>query len=185
MGAQFGAGAVLSACTRTLAIFLPTPSLTATDSTANSSSNIAVKVAAGTGYVTVMRVSDSAVLFTDGLAVGREAACGGWVNVYQFLIPSAAAAEENTERHTVDLLFATYPAAAPLKGPARATAILNGYADAVGHVPAMQKEICGYWHSKDNIGSQEEAGRRWAGFRAKGLPVDVLVLDYKYKACDA
>ena len=152
MGAQFGAGAVLSACTRTLAIFLPTPSLTATDSTANSSSNIAVKVAAGTGYVTVMRVSDSAVLCTDGPAVGREAACGGWVNVYQFLIPSAAAAEENTERHTVDLLFATYPAAAPLKGPARATAILN-----VGHVPAMQKEICGYWHSKDNIGSQGEA----------------------------
>ena len=41
-----------------------------------------------------------------------------------------------------------------------------------------------YWHSKDSIASQQEALDTVAGFRSRGLPVDVLVLDYAYKACD-
>jgi hypothetical protein len=54
----------------------------------------------------------------------------------------------STHRAThVDLLVVTYPAAASALGPARATAIMNGYADALGHVPEMQKEVCGYWYS--------------------------------------
>ena len=49
----------------------------------------------------------------------------------------------------------------------------------------MPREVCGYWHSKDSIASQAEAESTVEGFRARGLPVDVLVLDYQYKACDA
>ena len=43
----------------------------------------------------------------------------------------------------IDLVVFTYPARAAAIGPARATALDQAYADALGHVPEMPKEIVG------------------------------------------
>jgi alpha-glucosidase (family GH31 glycosyl hydrolase) len=48
----------------------------------------------------------------------------------------------------------------------------------------MSREVVGYWHSKDSTGSQSEAESIVMGFADRGIHVDVLVLDYKYKTCD-
>ena len=124
---------------------------------------------------------------SEGLAFGL------FDNTQSWTYGTASSANQTIELTTplggashIDFVVITRPASTPATGPARASAILGAYADALGHVPLMPKEVTGYWHSKDAIHSQQEAEEIVANFSALGLHVDVLVLDGPgYKACDS
>ena len=114
---------------------------------------------------------------------------GLFVNTQGWTYGTASASRQTVElyatrTYAVDVVVTTWPAGASATGSSRASAIQGWYADALGHVPVMSREVVGYWHSKDSIGSQSEAESIVAGFADRGIHVDVLVLDYMYKTCD-
>lgn len=114
---------------------------------------------------------------------------GMFVNTQGWTYGTASASRQTVElyatrTHAVDIVVTTWPTSASAAGSSRASAIQGWYADALGHVPVMSREVVGYWHSKDSIGSQSEAESIVSGFAERGIHVDVLVLDYKYKTCD-
>eukprot|EP01052_Picozoa_sp_SAG31_P039425 SAG31_NODE_5468_length_2521_cov_8.738233_1_plen_486_part_00 len=114
---------------------------------------------------------------------------GVFDNTMGFTFGTASSANQTLEFSTtfathIDIIVITWPANTTAGGSARADAIMGGYADALGHVPVMPKEVVGYWHSKNTIWAQEEAEWIVGNMSARGLHVDVLVLDLGYKACD-
>lgn len=87
---------------------------------------------------------------------------GLFVNTQGWTYGTASASRQTVElcatrAHAVDVVVTTWPAGASATGSSRASAIQGWYADALGHVPVMSREVVGYWHSKDSIGSQSEA----------------------------
>eukprot|EP01052_Picozoa_sp_SAG31_P054461 SAG31_NODE_14512_length_802_cov_1.583215_1_plen_172_part_01 len=114
---------------------------------------------------------------------------GLFVNTLGWTYGTASAARysielQATRAASVDFVVTTWPLGSPPAGPARAAALQGYYADILGHVPVMDRSVVGYWHSKDSIGSQSEAESVVSGFLDRGIHVDVLVLDYRYKTCD-
>jgi alpha-glucosidase (family GH31 glycosyl hydrolase) len=138
----------------------------------------------GLGFMNGMPFHVAAVT-GDGLSFGLFDNTMGWT--YGTSSPARHSIRLQTNRAThLDFLFITYTAAAAetTGGSERANSILRAYADALGHVPEMPRQVTGYWHSKCSIASQQEATSTVQGFHRRGLHVDVLVLDYQYKICD-
>ena len=61
-----------------------------------------------------------------------------------------------------------------------ASQILNRYVDAVGHSPMLPDHAAGYWHSKNRYHNQSEILDAAKGFFDRGIPVDIIVIDYMH-----
>lgn len=77
----------------------------------------------------------------------------------------------------VDFLLATTPAdAQPAASPF--SYLLQRYADAVGHAPALPSFMTGFVQSKNRYRTQEQLLSVARGYANRSLPVSVIVLDY-------
>jgi alpha-D-xyloside xylohydrolase len=56
--------------------------------------------------------------------------------------------------------------------------VLSRYVDAVGHAPAMPYASTGFWQSKNRYRNQTQLIEVAQGFKQRGLPLSVLVIDY-------
>ena len=90
----------------------------------------------------------------------------------------------------VDLWLSTTPAPggdsdyppAP-EDPAAAgpmAALLANYVDAVGHAPPMPSYVAGFWACKNRYRTQAQVLDVARGYRDRGLPLDILTIDYMH-----
>jgi alpha-D-xyloside xylohydrolase len=56
--------------------------------------------------------------------------------------------------------------------------ILEGYADATGHPPRLPEFAAGFWQCKLRYSNQEELLEVAREYKRRGLPLDVIVVDY-------
>eukprot|EP00118_Oscarella_pearsei_P028917 m.3257 g.3257 ORF g.3257 m.3257 type:complete len:665 (+) comp9197_c0_seq1:1041-3035(+) len=56
--------------------------------------------------------------------------------------------------------------------------VLSNYVDAVGHSPMLPWYASGYWHSKNRYSSQNDLLAAAREFRARNIPIQVIVIDY-------
>ena len=85
-------------------------------------------------------------------------------------------ADNQKLRQQFDFLITTHGAnATPAEKPFQ---MISKYVDAVGH--ARRMPYPGYWHSKNRYASQDELLTAARGFHARGIPVDVIVIDYNH-----
>ena len=86
----------------------------------------------------------------------------------------------------VDLWVTTTPAAALAVGggdPAAASplaALLSNYVDAVGHAAPMPRYVAGFWACKNRYRNQSQVLDVARGYRARGLPLDIITIDYMH-----
>jgi len=114
-------------------------------------------------------------------STSHDAQFGLFVNTLGWTYGTASAARASlellaTRAAAVDIVVVTTGAKLPKAGSSRALELQRWYADALGHVPKMDRSVVGYWHSKDSIASQAEAESIVAGFSQRNLHVDVLVV---------
>jgi alpha-D-xyloside xylohydrolase len=58
--------------------------------------------------------------------------------------------------------------------------VIAGYRRATGDAPLWPKWAYGFWQCRERYSSQQELLVAAAGFRARGLPLDLIVQDWKY-----
>ncbi len=58
--------------------------------------------------------------------------------------------------------------------------VIAGYRWLTGSAPMLPKSAFGYWQSKERYASQEEIVSVVKTFREKGIPIDIIVQDWRY-----
>jgi alpha-D-xyloside xylohydrolase len=58
--------------------------------------------------------------------------------------------------------------------------VIAGYRQATGDAPMWPKWAYGFWQCRERYSSQQELLDSAAGFRSRGLPIDLIVQDWKY-----
>ena len=61
--------------------------------------------------------------------------------------------------------------------------LLHNYVDAVGHAPPMPSYVAGFWACKNRYRNQSQVLDVARGYRDRGLPLDILTIDYMHWAC--
>jgi alpha-D-xyloside xylohydrolase len=86
----------------------------------------------------------------------------------------------------IDVWITTTPpvAPSPLNGDPAYTSplasLLNNFVDAVGHAAPMPPYVSGFWQCKNRYRDQEQLLNVARGFRSRGLPLDIITIDYMH-----
>eukprot|EP01079_Euglenida_sp_SAG-EU17-18_P004430 gene4430-804_t len=78
----------------------------------------------------------------------------------------------------LDYVVMATPAAEP--AASRAFALLSAFSGMVGRSPGLPGHLLGYWHSKNRYASQADLVAAASGFAQRGVPVDVIVIDWMH-----